>query len=73
MKEENNPKGEFHHFQLVNQQGDIPMSISILIHYNRPELLEDLETAPISTNDIIEFHEAFQKFDGNYGKAFGGR
>ena len=68
MNEELPPQGEFHHFQLVNQNGDIPLSISVLVHYNRKENQELQE--PITANDIIEFHQALQSFDGNFVKAF---
>lgn len=71
MNEETLPQGEFHHFQLVNSEGDIPLSISVLVHFNRPAMaLPEDQRAPIGANDIIDLHEALKEFDGDYIKAF---
>lgn len=69
MEERYTPEGEFHHFQLVDpSDGSVPMSISVLVHYNpkspRSEALE-----PISPDEVMAFHEALQGFDGNYTAA----
>ena len=71
MNEQPLPQGEFHHFQLVGSDGEIPFSISLLVHFNpkRSDML--LEPGdPITTNDIIEFHEGLKSFDGDFIKAF---
>ena len=70
MEELQQPQGEFHHFQLVNQDGEVPVSISVLVHYNQKFSKDDQSSDPITTDDIIEFHEALQGFDGDYMKAF---
>ncbi|MCC2631674.1 MAG: hypothetical protein K0S20_373 [Patescibacteria group bacterium] len=70
MNEETMPQGEFHHFQLVNSEGEVPLSISVLVHYNRKNGFEFVDKTPITANDIIDFHEAFKNFDGDYSKAF---
>lgn len=62
--------GEFHHFQLVDGQGEIPLSISVLIHYNHPELDPKQQIPPLSADDVLELHSALASFDGNYSKAF---
>jgi hypothetical protein len=64
------PQGEFHHFQLVNQEGDIPLSISVLVHYNQRSHASMFGQAPITADDIIAFHEGLKKFDGDFAKAF---
>jgi len=64
------PQGEFHHFQLVDAEGKIPVSISVLVHYNnQPTLTDILNQEPINEEDIIDFHYALKEFDGNYIKA----
>jgi hypothetical protein len=72
MNEESIPQGEFHHFHLVNTDGEVPVSISVLVHFNTPRRssfqMED--GAPIGANDIIELHDALEEFDGDYIKAF---
>lgn len=69
MFEEPTPRGEFHHFQLVNSDGEVPFSISVLVHMNRASA-EEADATPISTNEIINFHEGLKNFDGDYAKAF---
>ena len=64
------PNGEFHHFQLVNASGEVPLSISVMVHYNRNGQQTGREQDPISPEDIMELHEALKKFDGNYITAF---
>ncbi len=66
------PNGEFHHFQLVNAAGEIPLSISVLVHYAGNKINQALQSveSPIGTDDIIEFHEALKAFDGNFINAF---
>lgn len=70
MNEEVTPQGEFHHFQLVNSDGEVPLSISVLVHFNRKNSQPENTGTPISANDIISFHDALQDFDGDYIKAF---
>ncbi len=74
MNEQPVPQGEFHHFQLVNSDGEIPFSISVLVHFGskKLEMLPE-EGDPISANDIIELHEALKTFDGDFIKAFKAR
>lgn len=69
--EPTNPKGEFHHFQLVDAEGRIPVSISVLVHYNPVDRDED-EAAkkPITDQEIIDFHYALKEFNGDYLQAF---
>ena len=62
-------QGEFHHFQLVNSNGDIPFSLSVLVHYNNRANLSS-ELSPIETDEVIEFHDALQSFDGDFATAF---
>lgn len=65
-------EGEFHHFQLVNAEGEVPLSISLLVHIN-PKMAQaysQTETAPISTDEILQLHEALQEFDGDFINAF---
>ena len=69
------PPGEFHHFQLVNQFGDVPFSISILVHLNQSSPKTDfdqniLEKGPISSDEVIQLHEELKNFDGDYIRAF---
>ncbi|CAN5146212.1 hypothetical protein BH11PAT4_BH11PAT4_8580 [soil metagenome] len=66
-----NVDGEFHHFQLVNQEGSIPLSISVLIHVN-PKALgsPSVPATPISANDVIALHEALENFNGDFISAF---
>lgn len=67
MEEKETPEGEFHHFQLVDPDGFVPMSISVLVHYNpRAARNESAADDPISADDIIALHDALQTFDGNY-------
>lgn len=71
MKPIEQPEGEFHHFQLVNTQGDVPMSISILIHLNPKALGLPLGSQePIGASDIIALHDALQDFNGDFISAF---
>jgi hypothetical protein len=65
-------EGEFHHFQLVNADGEVPLSISVLVHIN-PKMIQSFtqtETAPISTDEVLQLHDALQEFDGDFIKAF---
>lgn len=64
------PEGEFHHFQLVSQDGEVPLSITLLLHVNRAASGPHQELTPISADDIVAFHDAFRQFDGNFIKAF---
>lgn len=70
MNQPSQPEGEFHHFQLVNQEGEIPFSISVLVHYNQKSQQQASHAAPISADEVIEFHETIQQFDGDFIKAF---
>ena len=67
--------GEFHHFQLVNQDGEVPFSVSVLVHYNagKESLAMDSSRPPISAEEIIAFHNALNEFDGDFVKAFAAR
>jgi hypothetical protein len=65
------PDGEFHHFQLIGPDGQVPLSISVLLHVNRlahPGSLAEL--TPIAAEDVIALHDALRQFDGNFIKAF---
>lgn len=74
MEDSTTPQGEFHHFQLVDAEGRIPVSISILVHYNNQQSSMKIGSSePISEEDIINFHYALKEFDGNYTKAFTAR
>ena len=69
--EDLNIDGEFHHFQLVNANGEIPLSISILVHVNAKSLNQHSAPAtPITTNEVLEFHEALRGFNGDFISAF---
>ena len=64
-------EGEFHHFQLVNSEGEVPLSISVLVHINPKSLStgSSLEN-PISADDVLAFHEELKAFDGDFSAAF---
>jgi len=64
------PQGVFHHFQLVNAQGDVPISISVLVHYNNPRSEAALLLPPLEADDLIQFHNDLSAFDGDFIKAF---
>ncbi len=65
------PEGEFHHFQLVGQDGEIPLSVSILVHVNPKASRSPLVGEnPITSNDVLALHEALQSFDGDFVTAF---
>lgn len=69
MEPQQQPDGEFHHFQLIGPDGQVPLSISVLLHVNRaPQSLA--EATPIETDDVIALHDALRQFDGNFIKAF---
>lgn len=69
MQELEQPQGEFHHFQLVSANGEIPLSVSVLVHYNQlPPSFETPEA--ITSDDIIALHEGLRSFDGDFIKAF---
>jgi hypothetical protein len=72
MEEQNAPEGEFHHFQLVDPtDGTVPMSISVLVHYNNQRSSREQTSAePITLDEVVTFHDALQGFDGNYSAAF---
>jgi hypothetical protein len=65
-------QGEFHHFQLVDSEGRIPVSVSILVHYNYKRDKDEVTDEPqaISEDEIIDFHYALKGFDGNFVHAF---
>ena len=67
--------GEFHHFQLVNQDGEVPFSVSVLVHYNAGKESSAIDSSrpPISAEEIIAFHNALSEFDGDFVKAFAAR
>lgn len=66
-----NVDGEFHHFQLVNADGEIPLSISILVHVNQKALEKQrVPATPITANEVLEFHEALSAFNGDFISAF---
>ncbi len=74
MYEQPMPQGEYHHFQLVSSDGDIPVSISVLVHFGTKRQEATPGTSePISANDIIAFHEGLKTFDGDFIKAFKSR
>ena len=70
--EETTPQGEFHHFQLVNTNGEVPVSISILVHYNpQPQYIANLSKGePITVDDVLSLHNELEVFDGDFIKAF---
>lgn len=69
--EEFETPGELHHFQVVGPDGNIPMSISVLIRVHAREFpASNNSFAPISTNDVIDLHTALTQFDGNFAAAF---
>lgn len=67
---------EFHHFQLVGPDGSIPMSISVLVRmHDRQPKSQDIRMSryantPISSDDVIELHEALESIGGNFRAAF---
>jgi hypothetical protein len=70
MEDQSIQPGEFHHFQLVDStDGTVPMSISVLVHYNQKSPRNDA-SEPITPDDVVAFHDALQGFDGNYIAAF---
>lgn len=69
MSEQPVPQGEFHHFQLVNTDGEVPISISVLVHYNNRQSTPE-QVSVLGTNDVIAMHDALEHFDGDYIKAF---
>jgi hypothetical protein len=65
------PDGEFHHFQLINAEGEIPMSISVLIHLNPKAMGKPaVPQNPITANDVLALHEALETFNGDFISAF---
>lgn len=64
-------EGEFHHFQLVNSEGEVPLSISVLVHIN-PKSLGSASSSeePISADDVLAFHEELKAFDGDFSAVF---
>jgi hypothetical protein len=64
------PEGEFHHFQLVTPDGDVPLSVSILVHYNRQGNQARSNLKPITANDIISLQKSLEGFDDDFAKAF---
>jgi hypothetical protein len=65
------PEGEFHHFQLIGPDGQVPLSISLLLHVNRAAFSgSSQEQTPIGVNDVLALHDALRSFDGNFIKAF---
>jgi hypothetical protein len=67
MEDAYKPDGEFHHFQLAQANADMPFNISVLFHISGPK---SSDLPPISTNDILAFHQAYQSFDGDFSGAF---
>ena len=63
-------QGEFHHFQLFDAEGRIPLSISVLVHYNYRDSQNNKAADPISADDVVNFHYALKGFDGNFTHAF---
>ena len=67
---EESQQGEFHHFQLVDAEGHVPLSISVLVHYNYRDSPNSKPADPISADDVVNFHYALKGFDGNFTHAF---
>ncbi len=66
--DELSPQGEFHHFQLFQPSGELPISISILVHAQQPPELPEEE--PLSHEDVLALHWALESFDGDFKRAF---
>lgn len=65
------PEGEYHHFQLVSQDGEVPLSITLLLHVHKPAADgAQSDLTPINADDVIALHDALRQFDGNFIKAF---
>lgn len=64
------PEGEFHHYQIVDPEGNVPFSISILVHLNNKSAKDKINLEPITTADMITFHKELESFDGDFLKSF---
>jgi hypothetical protein len=72
-----NTNGELHHFQMVTPDGQIPLSISILVHVtptgNNSSTPTSVSTNPISADEVITFHDQLRTFNGDFKAAFKSR
>jgi hypothetical protein len=67
------PEGELHQFHMVSPDGEIPVSITVLVRFGRstqPGLQPNLNREPISADEVLTLHDALRSFDGNFIHAF---
>lgn len=64
------PEGEFHHFQLISPDGNVPLSITVLLHLPRSSAFFQENAEPLNADDVLALHDALRHFDGNFIKAF---
>jgi hypothetical protein len=62
-------EGDFHHFQLINQDGDVPMSISVLVHVNTPAHAAAAAPA-LTADDVLALHNELERYNGDFITAF---
>lgn len=60
--------GEFHHFQLPPEQGAVPLSVSVLVHVNRPDRTT-AQSTPLTADDVLQFHKELKNWNGNLRQA----
>lgn len=57
---------EYHHYQFIDPySGEMPFSVTMLIRYNKKSFKE---FNPINADDLIQFDEELDHFDGNFKK-----
>ena len=64
------PEGEFHHYQIVDPEGNIPFSISVLVHFNNKSANKKANLQALNHDDVISFHRELESFNGNFEQAF---
>jgi hypothetical protein len=72
------PNSELHHFQMVTPDGQVPVSISILVHVTPPSASPAtphtaVTQQPITPDEVLAFHEALRTFNGDFRTAFTSR
>jgi hypothetical protein len=50
--------GEFHHYQLVDPQGNMPVSISVLVHHAGATPSASQGKKPLTIEDALAFHDS---------------